>query len=138
MSHALKIRRSWFQFSVRTLLIVVMFSALAALAARLYLRRCAAVGLWAVSVEQVDRLNRIADAAGENVYYAGAAPFYFDGETVTMSLVTEKVWEWHSEDDYYRLRAKWIGDDLYWLAPFGGWGKLATFRAGVFEAVEND
>src|SRR5437762_13859893 len=107
MPRAWKIRRSWFQFSLRALLIAVMFSALAALSARLYLKRFDAVGLWVASQEQVNRRNRIEDAAGENVIYIGPAPFYFDGETVTMSLLTEKVWEWHPEDDHYRLRAKW-------------------------------
>jgi hypothetical protein len=58
--------------------------------------------------------------------------FYYDGETVTLQLFTLKGWMWRSEDDYYRVKAKWVGDDLFYLPPFGRWDKLATFRGGHF------
>jgi hypothetical protein len=65
-------------------------------------------------------------------------PFYFDGETITMHLLSMKTWMWRSEDDHYRVGAKWVGDDLYWLPPFGQWSKQATFRNGQFEVEGAD
>jgi hypothetical protein len=61
------------------------------------------------------------------------APFYFDGETVTLRLYRMKAWEWESADGYYRVRTKWVGEDLYWLPPFGRWENYRTFRDGHFE-----
>jgi len=40
---------------------------------------------------------------------------------------------WKTDDDFYRVKSKWVGDDLYWLPPFGTWEKLATFTNGHFE-----
>jgi hypothetical protein len=61
------------------------------------------------------------------------APFYFDGETVTLRLYQEKAWEWESADGYYRVRTKWVGNELYWLPPFGSWERYRTFKDAQFE-----
>jgi hypothetical protein len=60
-------------------------------------------------------------------------PFAFDGATVTMHLDRLHLWMWHSEDDYYRMKAKWQENELYCLYPFGGWEKVATLVDGCFQ-----
>jgi hypothetical protein len=65
-------------------------------------------------------------------------PFYYDGETVTIwwaygdSGLTRA-----SPDDHYRLKARWDGDDLYYLNPLRKWEKLATFKNGRFQKEGN-
>jgi hypothetical protein len=96
------------------------------------------IGLWVVPQSQVDEADARAKAAGEHVFFMSPNPFYFHGDSATMHLIRLKEWMWRSEDDYYRVKTKWEGDDLYWLPPFGPWSKLATFRNGRFERDEDD
>jgi hypothetical protein len=103
------------------------------------LRQAAAgpVGLWAIPEWQVKALSGTINwthrADGMLDLYIAPSPFYFDGETVTMHLITMKAWMWRSEDEYYRLKSKWVGQDLYYLPPFGKWTKLATYADGRFQ-----
>jgi hypothetical protein len=90
-------------------------------------------GLWVVSAAQVQEANRKAEAAGEKISYSGARPFFFDGETAVLLLVPWKAFDWRTEDDYFRVKTKWHENDLYFLFPFAGWGKLGSFRNGAFE-----
>jgi hypothetical protein len=64
-------------------------------------------------------------------------PFYFDGETVTVQLHTHKDWMWRSEDDLYRLKTKWKGNDLFYRPPFADWRYLATFENGFFQVHDD-
>jgi hypothetical protein len=91
------------------------------------------VGLWVVPESQVREANEQARVKGENVIYGPPHPFYFDGETATMHLYCTKAWMWRTPDDCYRVRTKWVGDQLYWLPPFGRWEKKAAFRNGRFQ-----
>lgn len=91
------------------------------------------VGLWVVPPAQVEAAEARLNCKGGQVRVTvNPTPFYYDGETVTLHLLTLKAWMWRSEDDYYRVRAKWVGDALFYRPPFGGWEKLATFRGGHF------
>lgn len=59
--------------------------------------------------------------------------FRFDGKYITLHLMRTKLWMWKTDDEFYRVKSKWVGDDLYLLPPFGTWTKLATFTNGHFE-----
>jgi hypothetical protein len=85
----------------------------------------AKAGLWAIPALQRHDPARLLCGAPD--------PFYFDGETLTLRLIRMHAWEWESPDGYYRVKTKWVGDNLYWLPPFGRWEKHATFRGGRFE-----
>jgi hypothetical protein len=52
-----------------------------------------------------------------------------------MRIVADRPWHRSSSDDYYRVKAKWVGNDLYWVVPFGdgGYSDLATFKDGTFQ-----
>lgn len=86
------------------------------------------VGTWRVPPDQ--RTRRTA----RTVEGPGTERFAFDGTTVTLMLFTEKEWMWKTADDHYRLKARWVGDELQYLPPFGTWTKLARFRDGHFES----
>jgi hypothetical protein len=62
----------------------------------------------------------------------GTHLFYYDGKHVILSLFTMKSWMWKSEDDYYKLKAKWRNDSLFYLPPFGAWAYLANFDGNNF------
>jgi hypothetical protein len=87
-----------------------------------------ASGLWQVREEvPVD------DDAGRlvnDVYI-----FRFDGETVTLRLLTPRIGQWKSDDDFYRVAAEWRGDTLFYRPPFGDWVELATFEDDRFVDV---
>jgi len=85
-------------------------------------------GLW-----RVPRDQRSHGVSAGVVAIAFQHHFYFDGDSVVVSLATLKEWMWRTPDDTYRLRARWQGADLQYLPPFGDWTTLATFRDGRFE-----
>ncbi|CEF49248.1 unnamed protein product [uncultured bacterium] len=96
------------------------------------------IGLWVVPESQTQKADAQAKAAGEHVVYLAPSPFYFHGDSATMHLISMKAWTWRTEDGYFRVKTKWVDDDLYWLPPFGGWSKIATFRNGRFEVDGDD
>jgi len=59
--------------------------------------------------------------------------FAFDGETVTLRLATTQAGVWKSEDDFYRVEARWQEDMLEYLPPFADWAELAEWRGDHFE-----
>jgi hypothetical protein len=63
----------------------------------------------------------------------GPDSFRFDGQYVTLQLMTTKAWEWSPNDSHWRLESRWEGDDLYCRGPYGNWWKVATFVNGRFE-----
>jgi hypothetical protein len=42
------------------------------------------------------------------------------------------------ESDYFRVKAKWKGNELYWLPPYGNWTSIATFVNGRFQRRWDD
>jgi hypothetical protein len=99
----------------------------------------ASIGLWVIPGSQIQAANaRTKEVDGALVVYSPPSAFYFHGDSATMHLICLKAWMWHTEDDYYRVKTKWVGDDLYWLPPFGDWSKKATFRNGRFEVDGED
>lgn len=91
-----------------------------------------ATGYW-----QIPEKSRMILRKNE-VFGPGAHLFYFDNKYITISLVTLKDWMWKSEDDFYKLEAKWGHDSLYYLPPFGNWTYLAKFDGNNFFTVVND
>jgi hypothetical protein len=87
-----------------------------------------AIGLWQVKEEMP-----VPDDSGR------AAPdtyiFAFDGDTVTLRLMSQIRGQWKSEDDFYRLTAECRGDMLYYRPPFADWIELTTFEDGRFVQV---
>ena len=98
------------------------------------------VGLWTVAKSQVQELNARAEAEGRPVIYRAPDPFGVDVGTVTIQIFFTFPMVPQSDDNYYRLKAKWVGRDLYWFSPVDdqGWRKLATFQAGRFILKEGD
>lgn len=97
------------------------------------------IGLWVVRSEQVDEVRQKAEAKGKdrrNVSYPSA--FFYDGRTVTLKVIHIKAADWLSPDEYYRLTAEIIADELYVRLPLGNWTYLATFRDGAFEIQEEE
>lgn len=69
--------------------------------------------------------------------YIGSNVFKYDGKYITMLLITEKEWMWHSADDFYKLKSKWENDELFYLPPFGDWEPLAKFDGSNFYIKDN-
>jgi hypothetical protein len=63
--------------------------------------------------------------------------FVYEGDTVTLRLLTLRSGQWKSEDDFYKLSAKWEGQTLYYLPPFGSWTELAVFENNHFVNIGN-
>ena len=61
--------------------------------------------------------------------------FAYDGEHITMRLVTLHPGQWKSADDFYKLESKWEGDTLSYRPPFGPWTELASFEDDHFVNV---
>jgi hypothetical protein len=104
--------------------------------------REAATGIWKVPESQIEAerervkgLNARAKAAGKAVVYGLGFPnsFRYHGDTVTMHLIAVRDWHGRSPDDYYRVKIKWKGNDLFWLPPHGTWTRLATLANGKFQ-----
>ena len=85
-----------------------------------------ATGLWQL------RETREADENGDRLTN-NVDIFAFDGETVTLRLATMHPGVWRSEDDFYRVEARWQEDMLEYLPPFADWAELAEWRGDHFE-----
>jgi hypothetical protein len=66
----------------------------------------------------------------------GELAFRYDGRYVTLEMIPRWSWEARSSDDCYRLRSRWVRNDLYVLSRWGAWIKLASFVEGRFQAGE--
>jgi hypothetical protein len=92
-------------------------------------RRCEdATGLWQVR-EEVP-VDDDGGRAGDDTY-----TFAFDGDSVTVRLMTLHPGQLRSTDGFYRLSAECRGDALWYRPPFGDWVQLATFEDGGFVDV---
>jgi hypothetical protein len=87
-----------------------------------------AIGLW-----QVKKEVPVADDSGRAAL--DTYIFAFDGDTVTLRLMSPIRGQWKSEDDFYRLGAECRADVLYYRPPFADWVELATFEDGLFVQV---
>ena len=95
------------------------------------------VGLWVVPKSQTDALNERTKALRLQYLFGEPDPFYYDGTTVTLRLLSDVLRLNAPKDEIYRLTARWTGDDLYCELPFSGaWQHLARFREGHFEAEQ--
>ena len=60
--------------------------------------------------------------------------FAYDGDTVTLRLATLQSGVWKSDDDFYRVEARWQDDMLEYLPPFADdWAELAEWTGDHFE-----
>lgn len=88
-----------------------------------------AIGLWQLQETQE------APDDGSRRLTGDAYTFLYDGDTVTLRLITLQHGAWKSEDDFYRLKARWDGDMLTYRPPFGEWQELASWTGDHFEDV---
>lgn len=58
--------------------------------------------------------------------------FVLTGDHATVYLLSEHPVSWKSEDDVYKLKAKWDGNTLFFLPPYGDWIPLAIYDNGSF------
>jgi hypothetical protein len=86
-----------------------------------------AIGLWQL------RETQQVDDDGSGRLTNDAYTFRYDGETVTLRLLTTNPAMWRSDDDVYRLESRWAGDMLTYRPPFGDWAELAAWRGDHFE-----
>ena len=84
-----------------------------------------ATGLWQLR-EEVPVHDDGGRSAGD------AYTFRFDGDTVTLRLLTLHPGIWKSSDDFYRLSAQARDHALWYRPPFGDWVQLATFEDDRF------
>jgi|GEM_PF-5744876 len=75
---------------------------------------------------------------GNEMLSNGNHLFFYDSNYVIISLLTDKAWMWKSEDDYYKLKAKFQHDSLFYLPPFGVWTFLAKFDGEKFNVSVQD
>ena len=54
---------------------------------------------------------------------------------MTLRLATLNPAMWRSDDDFYRVDARWAGDMLTYRPPFGDWAELAAWTGDHFEDV---
>ena len=85
-----------------------------------------AIGLW-----QLKATEPAPECTGRDV--TNHYTFRYDGDTVTVRLLTMHPGMWKSEDDFYRLEARWDGDMLSYRPPFGDWAEVAAFVGDHFE-----
>lgn len=88
-----------------------------------------AIGLWQL------RETQAVEDDGNGRLTNDAYTFRYDGDTVTLRLATMNPAMWRSDDDVYRLAARWDGDMLTYRPPFGDWAELAAFEGDHFEDV---
>jgi hypothetical protein len=88
----------------------------------------AAVGIW-----QFRREESVDDDGGRPA--GNTMLFKFDGDTVTLRLLSPHRQWWTSPDNFYRLAARFEDDALSYRPPFGDWTQLATFEDGYFVEI---
>jgi hypothetical protein len=88
-----------------------------------------AIGLW-----QLRETQSIPDD-GDGRLTNDAYIFRYDGDTVTLRLMSLRPGIWKSDDDFYRVDARWNGSMLEYRPPFGDWTELASFDGDHFEDV---
>ena len=66
------------------------------------------------------------------IWVGKGSSFRYDGDTVSLYLFRRHPWEEGPDDSIYRLKAKWKGNILCYLGPYGRWFKLAKFVDGRF------
>jgi hypothetical protein len=88
-----------------------------------------AIGLW--QLEATESVPDDGSGRQTNNHYT----FRYDGDTVTVRLLTMHPEMWKSDDDFYRLDARWDGDMLSYRPPFGEWQELAAWVGDHFEDV---
>jgi hypothetical protein len=86
-----------------------------------------AIGLW-----QLKETQSVEDD-GSGRLTNDAYTFRYDGDTVTLRLLTTNPAMWRSDDDMYRLDARWDGDMLTYRPPFADWTELAAWHGDHFE-----
>ncbi|HEX4417477.1 MAG TPA: hypothetical protein VH165_06230 [Kofleriaceae bacterium] len=86
-----------------------------------------AEGLWQQSREVA--------AAGEVGSLGDTYTFQYQGELVTLHLMTLGKTSWRAADDFYKLKARWQDSTLQYLTPVGQWIPLATFDGAKFVAA---
>jgi hypothetical protein len=88
-----------------------------------------AIGLWQL------RETQTVEDDGSGRLTNDAYTFRYDGDTVTLRMATTNPAMWKSEDDFYRLDARWDGEMLTYRPPFADWAELAEFKGDHFEDV---
>jgi hypothetical protein len=86
-----------------------------------------AIGLWQL------RETQAVEDDGDGRLTNDAYTFRYDGDTVTLRLATMNPAMWKSDDDFYRVAARWDGNMLSYRPPFGDWAELAAFDGDHFE-----
>lgn len=92
-----------------------------------------AIGYWQISKEeQHNKKNKcILEPPGADV-------FLYDGSFVTLFLNPKSPPLWQSEDNYYKMKSKWVNDSLFFLHPKGAWLYLAKFDGTSFLTDNKD
>ena len=84
-----------------------------------------AEGLW-------QQAREIPASGGEGKTLADTYTFKYEHDLVTLRLLVVSKMRWKSDDGFYALKARWEGNTLQFLAPFGQWNELAIFEDGKF------
>lgn len=86
-----------------------------------------AIGCWQIS--KVEHYNKKDKSILEP---PGIDLFLYDGDYVTLFLYPKSPPSWQSEDNFYKMKSKWVNDSLYYLHPNGAWLYIAKFDGTSF------
>jgi hypothetical protein len=86
-----------------------------------------AQGLWQYE-KMVPNRSGVVTSSGITDQYT----FQFTDDLITISLFSDHLTNWKSQDDVYLLQTKWNGHSLFYLPPFGDWTPLADFDGENF------
>ncbi len=58
--------------------------------------------------------------------------FLIEGDFLTIRLIDISGMREPGADEFFKLRLKWEGDELFYLPPVGNWHAFADYRNGTF------
>lgn len=84
-------------------------------------------GLWQFSETVPDSVNNQTSSGLTDQY-----TFLIKNSLITISLFSDQLSKWKSDDDVYILKTKWENNTLLYLPPVGDWTPLANFDGETF------
>jgi len=84
-------------------------------------------GIWQFNEIVPDTDNQVTSSGLTDQY-----TFFISDGLITISLFSDQLTNWKSEDDVYILKTKWENNTLFYLPPAGDWTSLADFNGEIF------
>lgn len=91
-------------------------------------------GIWVVDKAESTIESTNSGAADIPIYQP---PFIVDDNEIVIRLEPHKSWDDMPPNNLFRLKAKWKGNEIFYLSPQNTWEKYASFINGRFEEYAN-